>query len=349
MDEEKIAEEKNSRLERRIKTSKLTMAAYKNMAREEKIFKAHLAVLQKTELVLSKIDPVLPWVESMRRFSETFRFTLPDNMLTTLKIAQSGIAQTAIKITELLKPLQATWAQQSIEFVKSIRDIQLSWQKQFEWTKNLHFSFNVSRLFSPIIRILEKDRRALILLPHELALRAFEEGDKESINLYLLHYCDIKSPSEEVYLILWRVLRKGDWRQAKDPARYIKTTVWRWIKFQLGGEKNEKGRFISLYKDFKQHKLALIDLSFREQEGTPNAIETIACTTDGGIEAVEARLTIEKILEYVKDPNDRRALLLYAYGAAETLQEAYGSVYKKDSGQRRIRKQREQLRKIIFE
>lgn len=191
----------------------------------------------------------------------------------------------------------------------------------------------------------------LRLLPFYLAWQALEEGDRETVDHFLAEWCGMpnlpKEDKEEAYKALWNVLRREKWKYLADPEEYIKTAVWRTVKLrrlQREIEFSGGGATDLLFRDFQERGLELVSLDdLLEGEGR------LWIPAKDDTQSVEDRLFIEWVLSYLRDPSDRKAILAYCRGYAETLREAFGGdKNRQDVARRRLRKLAEQLRPLLF-
>lgn len=188
----------------------------------------------------------------------------------------------------------------------------------------------------------------LRLLPFYLAWRALEEGDTETVDYFLAKWCDISKPTEDAYLVLWHVLREGNWQSAENPDVYVKKLFWlhykkRLFERQLFGDKYyERSKLLS--EESTKHGFEMVYL-----ENLPESGGRLLLTSKDDIQDIEDQLLFKWILSYIRNPLDRKAIMEYCYGCAKTLREAYGGdKNQQDAARRRIRKVAKELRPLLI-
>ena len=106
----------------------------------------------------------------------------------------------------------------------------------------------------------------------EGALSCIEQSDRWGVDFFLRDVLKFKSKDPEALLILWQELTKDNWRNARDPWAYLKTSLFREFKRRKIKERKDSA-FISLEE---------LDLEIAD---------------DSGFGELEARLAIEQLAQ----------------------------------------------------
>jgi len=102
------------------------------------------------------------------------------------------------------------------------------------------------------------------------ALSCIEQSDKWGVDFFLRDVLKFKTKDPEALLILWQELKKDNWRSARDPWAYLKTSLFREFKRRKVRERKDS-TFVSL----EELELEIAD--------------------DSGFAELEARLAIEQL------------------------------------------------------
>jgi len=77
------------------------------------------------------------------------------------------------------------------------------------------------------------------------ALSCIEKSDRWGVNFFLRDVMKFKSKDPEALLILWQELTKDNWRNARDPWAYLKTSLFMEFKRRKIKERKDS-TFVSL-------------------------------------------------------------------------------------------------------
>ena len=102
------------------------------------------------------------------------------------------------------------------------------------------------------------------------ALSCIEQSDKWGVDFFLRDVLKFKTKDPEALLILWQELKKNNWRSARDPWTYLKTSIFREFKRRKIKERKDSS-FVSIEE---------LDLEIAD---------------DSGFAELEARLAIEQL------------------------------------------------------
>lgn len=102
------------------------------------------------------------------------------------------------------------------------------------------------------------------------ALSCIEKSDRWGVDFFLRDIMGFRSKDPEALLILWQELTKDNWRNARDPWAYLKTSIFKEFKRRKIKERKDSA-FISLEE---------LDLEIAD---------------DSGFAELEARLAIEQL------------------------------------------------------
>ena len=102
------------------------------------------------------------------------------------------------------------------------------------------------------------------------ALSCIEKSDRWGVDFFLRDIMGFRSKDPEALLILWQELKKNNWRSARDPWAYLKTSLFREFKRRKIRERKDSA-FISL----EELELEIAD--------------------DSGFAELETRLAIEQL------------------------------------------------------
>jgi len=102
------------------------------------------------------------------------------------------------------------------------------------------------------------------------ALSCIEQSDKWGVDFFLRDVLKFKTKDPEALLILWQELKKDNWRSARDPWTYLKTSIFREFKRRKIKERKDSS-FVSIEE---------LDLEIAD---------------DSGFAELEARLAIEQL------------------------------------------------------
>ncbi len=121
----------------------------------------------------------------------------------------------------------------------------------------------------------------------EGALSCIEQSDRWGVDFFLRDVLKFKSKDPEALLILWQELTKDNWRNARDPWAYLKT---------------------SLFMEFKRRKIK------ERRDSTFVSLEELELDIagDAGFAELEARLAIEQLAGTLT-AEERYFLRLYAF------------------------------------
>jgi len=119
------------------------------------------------------------------------------------------------------------------------------------------------------------------------ALSCIEKSDRWGVNFFLRDVMKFKSKDPEALLILWQELTKDNWRNARDPWAYLKT---------------------SLFMEFKRRKIK------ERKDSTFVSLEELELDIagDAGFAELETRLAIEQLARALT-AEERYFLRLYAF------------------------------------
>ena len=107
----------------------------------------------------------------------------------------------------------------------------------------------------------------------EGALSCIEKSDPWGVDFFLRDVMGFRSKDPEALLILWQELKKNNWRSARDPWAYLKTSLFREFKRRKIKERKDSA-FVSL----EELELEIADdAGFAELE-TKLAIEQLTGT-----------------------------------------------------------------------
>lgn len=104
------------------------------------------------------------------------------------------------------------------------------------------------------------------------ALSCIEKSDRWGVDFFLRDVLKFKSKDPEALLILWQELTKDNWRNARDPWAYLKTSLFREFKRRKIKERKDSS-FVSI----EELDLDIADDAFGELEARL-AIEQLAGT-----------------------------------------------------------------------
>lgn len=102
------------------------------------------------------------------------------------------------------------------------------------------------------------------------ALSCIEKSDRWGVDFFLRDIMGFRSKDPEALLILWQELKKENWRSARDPWTYLKTSIFREFKRRKIKERKDSS-FVSIEE---------LDLEIAD---------------DSGFAELEARLAIEQL------------------------------------------------------
>jgi len=77
------------------------------------------------------------------------------------------------------------------------------------------------------------------------ALSCIEKSDRWGVDFFLRNIMGFRSKDPEALLILWQELKKQNWRNARDPWAYLKTSIFREFKRRKIKERKDSS-FVSL-------------------------------------------------------------------------------------------------------
>jgi len=119
------------------------------------------------------------------------------------------------------------------------------------------------------------------------AISCIEQSDRWGVDFFLRDVMGFRSKDPEALLILWQELKKDNWRTARDPWAYLKT---------------------SLFREFKRRKVR------ERKDSTFVSIEELdlEIADDSGFAELEARLAIEQLAGTLT-AEERYFLRLYAF------------------------------------
>jgi len=104
------------------------------------------------------------------------------------------------------------------------------------------------------------------------ALSCIEQSDKWGVDFFLRDVLKFKTKDPEALLILWQELKKNNWRSARDPWAYLKTSLFREFKRRKIKERKDNS-FVSIEE---------LDLDIAD---------------DAGMAELETRLAIEQLTQ----------------------------------------------------
>ena len=119
------------------------------------------------------------------------------------------------------------------------------------------------------------------------ALSCIEQSDRWGVDFFLRDIMGFRSKDPEALLILWQELKKENWRNARDPWAYLKTSIFREFKRRKIKERKDSA-FVSL----EELELDIAD--------------------DTGLGELEARLAIEQLAQSLT-AEERYFLRLYLF------------------------------------
>ena len=104
------------------------------------------------------------------------------------------------------------------------------------------------------------------------ALSCIEKSDRWGVDFFLRDIMGFRSKDPEALLILWQELKKNNWRSARDPWAYLKT---------------------SLFREFKRRKIK------ERKDSTFVSLEELELdiADDAGMAELETRLAIEQLTQ----------------------------------------------------
>jgi len=125
------------------------------------------------------------------------------------------------------------------------------------------------------------------LLLCEGALSCIEQSDRWGVDFFLRDVMGFRSKDPEALLILWQELKKNNWRSARDPWAYLKT---------------------SLFREFKRRKIK------ERKDSTFVSLEELELDIagDAGFAELETRLAIEQLARALT-AEERYFLRLYTF------------------------------------
>jgi len=121
----------------------------------------------------------------------------------------------------------------------------------------------------------------------EGALSCIEQSDRWGVDFFLRDVLKFKSKDPEALLILWQELTKDNWRNARDPWAYLKTSLFREFKRRKIKERKDNS-FVSIEE---------LDLDIAD---------------DAGMAELETRLAIEQLTQSLT-AEERYFLRLYTF------------------------------------
>ena len=104
------------------------------------------------------------------------------------------------------------------------------------------------------------------------ALSCIEKSDRWGVDFFLRDIMGFRSKDPEALLILWQELKKNNWRSARDPWAYLKTSLFREFKRRKIKERKDNS-FVSIEE---------LDLDIAD---------------DAGMAELETRLAIEQLTQ----------------------------------------------------
>jgi len=119
------------------------------------------------------------------------------------------------------------------------------------------------------------------------ALSCIEKSDRWGVDFFLRDVLKFKSKDPEALLILWQELTKDNWRNARDPWAYLKTSLFREFKRRKIKERKDNS-FVSIEE---------LDLDIAD---------------DAGMAELETRLAIEQLTQSLT-AEERYFLRLYTF------------------------------------
>jgi len=119
------------------------------------------------------------------------------------------------------------------------------------------------------------------------ALSCIEKSDRWGVDFFLRDVLKFKSKDPEALLILWQELTKDNWRNARDPWAYLKTSLFREFKRRKIKERKDSA-FVSIEE---------LDLDIAD---------------DAGMAELETRLAIEQLTRALT-AEERYFLRLYTF------------------------------------
>ena len=119
------------------------------------------------------------------------------------------------------------------------------------------------------------------------ALSCIEKSDRWGVDFFLRDIMGFRSKDPEALLILWQELKKNNWRSARDPWAYLKT---------------------SLFREFKRRKIK------ERKDSTFVSLEELELDIagDAGFAELETRLAIEQLARALT-AEERYFLRLYTF------------------------------------
>jgi len=121
----------------------------------------------------------------------------------------------------------------------------------------------------------------------EGALSCIEQSDRWGVDFFLRDIMGFRSKDPEALLILWQELKKNNWRSARDPWAYLKTSLFREFKRRKIKERKDNS-FVSIEE---------LDLDIAD---------------DAGMAELETRLAIEQLARALT-AEERYFLRLYTF------------------------------------
>jgi len=119
------------------------------------------------------------------------------------------------------------------------------------------------------------------------ALSCIEKSDRWGVDFFLRDIMGFRSKDPEALLILWQELKKNNWRSARDPWAYLKTSLFREFKRRKIKERKDNS-FVSIEE---------LDLDIAD---------------DAGMAELETRLAIEQLARALT-AEERYFLRLYLF------------------------------------
>jgi len=119
------------------------------------------------------------------------------------------------------------------------------------------------------------------------ALSCIEKSDPWGVDFFLRDVMGFRSKDPEALLILWQELKKNNWRSARDPWAYLKTSLFREFKRRKIRERKDSA-FVSIEE---------LDLDIAD---------------DAGMAELETRLAIEQLTRALT-AEERYFLRLYTF------------------------------------
>jgi len=154
-----------------------------------------------------------------------------------------------------------------------------------------------ARRIAPLVAVAVPGRVTLLKRPSKRsryrlmlcdgALSCIEKSDRWGVDFFLRDIMGFRSKDPEALLILWQELKKDNWRSARDPWAYLKT---------------------SLFREFKRRKIK------ERKDSTFVSLEELELDIagDAGFAELETRLAIEQLARALT-AEERYFLRLYTF------------------------------------